>query len=301
MGLAPSTPSFSNGNTSVNPILGETNALIGSMQVTALQNDQAQKAREAQEAQKAQKRALEQHLTALALSQMNANAVSSASLPKPPQAFALPFTTGSSTLPASTPPMPAVSSNPVDAIKSMVSNAWTQASQLIASGVQGVGQFVTAIPSQVGQFATNTVQRVGQFITGDKSTAVAQAAKSLEGSSSREGPGGGNVACAWKTAKALRAAGYDIKPGSPEEVNVNAQIAFLKKRGAVQVPQSEARPGDIVYSYDRHIGIVSEGQGSQARVISNSSSKAQFCWKSDLNFDGYYKQNSQIWRLPTTA
>jgi hypothetical protein len=197
--------------------------------------------------------------------------------------------------------MPAVSSSPVQQALATVKQLFAEGAQLIASGAQGVGQFVTAIPSQVGQFATNTVQRVGQFITGDKSTAVAQAAKSLEGSSSREGPGGGNVACAWKTAKALRAAGYDIKPGSPEEVNVNAQIAFLKKRGAVQVPQSEARPGDIAYSYDRHIGIVSEGQGSQARVISNSSSKAKFSWKSNLNFDGYYGQNSQIWRLPTTA
>ncbi len=152
MALAPSTPSFSNGNTSVNPIVGETNALIGSMQVTAHQNDQAQKARDL-----ALKRQQATLLSSLPPSQMNPSAVSSASLPKPPQASALPFTTGSSTSPASTPPMPAVSSNPVDAIKSMVSNAWTQASQLIASGVQNVAQVVTGAPAQAGTLPPNAV------------------------------------------------------------------------------------------------------------------------------------------------
>jgi hypothetical protein len=281
----------------VNQLLNATTQLTTSMQDTALQNKQAQDQKDRDQALKRQQTSL------LATLPPPASINTTAQAPTLPTAPSLPFTSGNAVMPASpAPAMPAPENvSTVDDIKNLVSDAFKWLKQLPGSGVQGVGQFVTAIPSQVGQFATNTVKRVGQFITGDKSTAVAQAAKSLEGSSSREGPGGGNVACAWKTAKALRAAGYDIKPGSPEEVNVNAQIAFLKKRGAVQVPQSEARPGDIVYSYDRHIGIVSEGQGSQARVISNSSSKAQFSWKSNLNFDGYYGQGSQIWRLPTTA
>lgn len=281
----------------VKDILASAGQITAYMEATSEKNKRDQ---EAKQAQAYQKKVFEEHQKNLLASLYPNN---------PPTAPQGTPTSGepsasfrSASMPvASTPAPTSDPNNPVEWAKNVASNAWREGLQLAAGVGQGTTQFVTAIPAQAGQAVTNTVQRVGQFITGDKSAAVAQAAKSLEGSSSKEGPGGGNVACAWKTAKALRAAGYDIKPGSPEEVNVNAQIAFLKKRGAVQVPQSEARPGDIVYSYDRHIGIVSEGQGSQARVISNSSSKAQFSWKSNLNFDGYYGQGSQIWRLPTTA
>ncbi len=134
-------------------------------------------------------------------------------------------------------------------------------------------------------------------LSGDKGSQLAQAATALKGASSKDGPGGGNVACAWKTAKALRQLGYDIKPGSPEEINVNAQIAFLKKKGAQEVAQSEARPGDVVWVPGRHIGIVESGQGTTAQVISNSSSKASFSWQSDINFDKHYGQNTKILRL----
>lgn len=288
-------------STAVSPLSGvggvqeisrDAASLVGGMQFTSQQNEE-------------RKRALQEYQSTL-LASLPANNAFIASQATSPAGGEAPTTQAvmprSASMPvASTPAPTSDPNNPVEWAKSVASNAWREGLQLAAGVGQGTTQFVAAIPAQAGQAVTNTVQRVGQFITGDKSAAVAQAAKSLEGSSSKEGPGGGNLACAWKTAKALRAAGYDIKPGSPEELNVNAQIAFLKKHGAVQVPQSEARPGDIAYAYDRHIGIVSEGQGSQARVISNSSSKAQFSWKSNLNFDGYYGQGSQIWRLPTTA
>jgi hypothetical protein len=59
----------------------------------------------------------------------------------------------------------------------------------------------------------------------------------------------------------------------------------LQPGNAVQVPLSEAQPGDIVFSHGAyHIGIAM-GNG---RVISNSSSRASFVWDSSIEFDNFY-------------
>jgi cell wall-associated NlpC family hydrolase len=122
---------------------------------------------------------------------------------------------------------------------------------------------------------------------------VMQAAEELRGMSTRNGPGGGNVACAFAVNKVLARAGVPTLGANPNYVP-SVEEALRGGRGR-QVSPSEARPGDIVVSPGQsHVGIYL-GEG---RVLSNSSSRAAFRWESGLNFDGYYGGGqSRIYRL----
>lgn len=184
MGLQPTPPSSAGGNASVNPILGETNALIGSMQATALQNELAQQAQQAQEAQKkARDLALQQHratlLDSLPPSQINPNAPSLTSAP--PSSASLPFTSGSAVMPTSTQApaqamprsasMPA-SENPntVEQIGDWVKSVWTQSQELIANTAQSVAQVVTGAPAQAGTLPPNALATASPLPTMMNST-----------------------------------------------------------------------------------------------------------------------------------
>jgi len=122
---------------------------------------------------------------------------------------------------------------------------------------------------------------------------VMQAAAELRGMSTRNGPGGGNVACAFAVNKVLARAGLPTLGANPNYVP-SLEDSLRSGRGR-QVSPSEARPGDIVVSPGQaHVGIYL-GEG---RVLSNSSSRAAFRWESGLNFDGYYGAGqSRIYRL----
>jgi cell wall-associated NlpC family hydrolase len=122
---------------------------------------------------------------------------------------------------------------------------------------------------------------------------VLDAANGYFGTSTRAGPGGGNVACAWAVNNVLARAGIP-KLGANTNYVPSVEEALRSGRGT-RVSAAEARPGDIVISPGQsHVGIyMGDGQ-----VLSNSSSRASFRWQSGLNFDGYYGSGqSRIYRL----
>jgi cell wall-associated NlpC family hydrolase len=129
--------------------------------------------------------------------------------------------------------------------------------------------------------------------SGTVNARVLEAARGYFGTSTRSGPGGGNVACAWAVNNVLARAGLP-KLGTNTNLVASVEEALRNGRGT-EVAAAEARPGDIVISPGAsHVGIYL-GEG---RVLSNSSSRAAFRWESNLNFDGYYGGGqSRIYRL----
>ena len=124
--------------------------------------------------------------------------------------------------------------------------------------------------------------------------AIVNAALELRGMSSAEGPDGGNNACAWSINRVLKKAG--IKPLGENPDYVPSLVYALKGGRGQPVERAEAKPGDLVIAYEEaHVGVgLDEGCTT---VLSNSSSRASFVWKSDTDFDGYYGGSSTIYRL----
>ncbi|MCA9517870.1 MAG: hypothetical protein KC635_23180 [Myxococcales bacterium] len=120
------------------------------------------------------------------------------------------------------------------------------------------------------------------------------AAKAYAGTSTADGPGGGNVACAWAVNHVLKnAIGHAI--GSNTNL-VDSVEAGLRREGK-QVSRGKAQAGDVAcigHGAHAHIGIVMGG-GS---ILSNSSSKASFSWWSDMSFSGgSYPGGSRFYRV----
>lgn len=128
---------------------------------------------------------------------------------------------------------------------------------------------------------------------------IAQASRQSYGmDSSRSGlPGGGNVACAWAVNKVLNRAGIRTIGSNPNLV-VSVQSALEAGRGQ-RINRAQARAGDLALALGRgskqHIGICQNDGCTQ--VLSNSSSRQSFVWKSDTNFGGYYGVPSTIYRV----
>jgi hypothetical protein len=124
--------------------------------------------------------------------------------------------------------------------------------------------------------------------------AIVTAALALEGMSTAEGPDGGNNACAWSINRVLQKAGINALGENP--IYVPSLVDALKGGRGQPVEKSEAKPGDLVIADgEAHVGVgLDEGC---ATVLSNSSSRASFVWKSDTDFDGYYGGSSTIYRL----
>ncbi|BAY59855.1 hypothetical protein NIES2135_67320 (plasmid) [Leptolyngbya boryana NIES-2135] len=122
---------------------------------------------------------------------------------------------------------------------------------------------------------------------------IAQAASRSVGESTAAGPGGGNVACAWEVNRVLAKAGIPSIDGD----SVPNMVAVLESGRGQRVNPAQAGPGDIVIAHDmQHVGICMN-QGCN-RVMSNSSSRKQFSWQSDRNFDGFYGGASEgIYRV----
>jgi hypothetical protein len=98
------------------------------------------------------------------------------------------------------------------------------------------------------------------------------ATKKYMGTSTRSGPDGGNLACAWSVNNILKDAGFK-KIGSNTNL-VKSVEADLKNGRGTPVTAAQAKPGDIVIwpAPRSHIGIMSDN----GKVANNSSSKASF-------------------------
>lgn len=139
---------------------------------------------------------------------------------------------------------------------------------------------------------------------GDIPARIYAAGMAAKGRSSRNGPGGGNVACAWTTNLfCVLPAGLanigDVKGQDNVTVAVKEMVRALDGGRGRRVSRAEARKGDIwVSPRQKHVGIiVADGGG---RVLSNSSSKAKFSWEDDIDkVNGYYGggQEHGIWRV----
>lgn len=118
------------------------------------------------------------------------------------------------------------------------------------------------------------------------------AASSYEGTSTVKGPDGGNKACAWSVNNILQdAIGHKIGSNTNYVPSVEAGLQVAGQL----VKRDEAEAGDIVVAGDQsHIGIYMGG----GVVLSNSSSKKAFRWRSGIDFDGYYgSSKSRIYRV----
>jgi|GEM_PF-6070558 len=157
-------------------------------------------------------------------------------------------------------------------------------------------------PSKDSKSAIQRFQQteiIPSFTSGDvKTNNLGELALSMKGKSTAAGPGGGNLACAWIVSRVLSKKGIEV----PNEFrnSVPRLVAYLKEnQGATFVPASEARPGDIAIAFgEAHMGIVTKGEGTNAKVLSNSSSRRRLVWTSDTSFGGYYGGDPKILRLP---
>lgn len=128
---------------------------------------------------------------------------------------------------------------------------------------------------------------------------IKEAAIANKGKSSANGPGGGNVACAWVINKfILPDAGVD--PIGKVQVNVDSCEKDLQQNRGRKVNKQESVGGDIAImgsgGANAHIGICLDKGCNQC--ISNSSSKAAFVWITSLStYNSYYGGKSRIYRV----
>ncbi len=135
---------------------------------------------------------------------------------------------------------------------------------------------------------------VGNVSSNDLNTAIVAAAESLLGLCTSDGPDGGNHACAWSLNRVFVKAG--IPPLGENPNYVPSLVEALRHGRGQEVSRDQAKPGDLVVANgEAHIGVGLD-DGCQT-VLSNSSSRARFQWKSDTDFDGYYGGPSTIYRL----
>jgi hypothetical protein len=122
--------------------------------------------------------------------------------------------------------------------------------------------------------------------------ALAQAAASMKGMSSRSGPSGGRNACVWAVNKVFAKAGIPTPWGTSEYVPTAEEMMI--KAGYSQVSSPQA--GDLyVAPGQKHIGVITP----DGKVISNSSSGAQFSWVDTIAaYNSYYGGKGKIYRMP---
>jgi Putative peptidoglycan binding domain len=124
-------------------------------------------------------------------------------------------------------------------------------------------------------------------------------ARALSGHlSSRNGPGGGRLACVWALNKvAQQALGRPI-------INGNAVVPLRALLAEHHFATSEAKApeGAIIISTkpgstDGHVGIVGEGSGGGRKIYSNSSSRAMFMQNYKLADWTQYFHNQRAMRV----
>jgi hypothetical protein len=122
--------------------------------------------------------------------------------------------------------------------------------------------------------------------------ALAQAAASMKGMSSKAAPDGGRNGCVWAVNKVFAKAGIPTPWGTSEYVPTAEEMMI--KAGYTQV--SSPQPGDLyVAPGQKHIGVITP----DGKVISNSSSGAQFSWVDTVaGYNSYYRGKGKIYRMP---
>jgi hypothetical protein len=133
--------------------------------------------------------------------------------------------------------------------------------------------------------SSNNESTGGTAPAGSNSAKIHQATvRAVDNMSSRNGPDGGNLACAWAVNKILQAS-IGKKFDHDSTTDMDRELRMGVSSGTVEsIPVSEARPGDIVisptiWSPERvtgHVGIV----GENGKIYSNSSREAQ--WKQNF-------------------
>ena len=130
---------------------------------------------------------------------------------------------------------------------------------------------------------------------GSANQRILSEAREAIGESSRNGPDGGNLACAWMVNKILdRAVGYKVNGDSTTTMNQVFRSHVASGR-AQQIPASQAQPGDIIISPTTwtptrntgHVGIV----GENGVVMSNSSSRAR--WEENFTAESWFRRYEQ--------
>ena len=131
--------------------------------------------------------------------------------------------------------------------------------------------------------------------TGSANEKIMDEATKALGESSKSGPDGGNLACAWMVNKILqRSVGYKVNGDSTTSMNQVFQSHVASGR-ALLIPASQARHGDIIISptvwspkrNTGHVGIV----GQNGKIMSNSSSRAQ--WEENFTSESWYRKYEQ--------
>lgn len=118
-----------------------------------------------------------------------------------------------------------------------------------------------------------------------------------EGMSTADGPDGGGLACVYGVNKVIKESGREVPWKDPDTGEESVYIPFVENwitsNGGEQVPQEEAKPGDIVTGGD-HMGILTDqlDRAGNPVVLSNSSSKASMSFKYTLN------PASKVYRVP---
>ncbi|HEY1097990.1 MAG TPA: NlpC/P60 family protein, partial [Myxococcota bacterium] len=137
----------------------------------------------------------------------------------------------------------------------------------------------SANPGTSGSSGTQGTQGVNDApAAGSVNERIANATRAYMGTSTRSGPDGGNLACAWAVNNIMTKAGLHKIGSNPN--GVASVESALKNGKGTRVDNSQAKPGDIVIwpAPQSHIGIYM-GNG---KVANNSSSKASFSNMSNL-------------------
>lgn len=136
---------------------------------------------------------------------------------------------------------------------------------------------------------------------GSKNERIFKAINAVYGTSSINGPGAGNVSCAWILHKfVFPKAGL---PAPSKSDSVREWWRVLKGGAGIQVPVSEAMPGDLILwrdpnkAMDRHIAVVT-GKGA-SEILGNSSSRAAIVWRGNLAaYNAQYRGSTvEVWRV----
>ena len=126
---------------------------------------------------------------------------------------------------------------------------------------------------------------------------IYDAAVAAKGRSSADGPGGGNVACAWAVNLfVIQAVGLPLLGGEAGMASVVSCVQDMESGRAQKVSRDQAIAGDIWIAFDMaHIGIMMD----KTTVLSNSSSKASFSWEDNIDsVNGFYGGSEHgIYRL----
>lgn len=165
-----------------------------------------------------------------------------------------------------------------------------QKPQTLALNIQlgSTGTTGTTGATNSGAVSGGAVAISGSVKSGTKAAQMVASANANRGQSSRSGPGGGNVACAWGINKWVLRPVFGRNFGDNPNLVVSVEADF-KKSGWKSVAARDAFPGCIaiavrIGSTAGHIGIVMRQQ-ADPWVLSNSSSKAAFV--SDYSWQNY--------------